>query len=123
MNSLLKKLAIPTLRWTVGIVVLFESLHFVLSAAAAHHVAKVGLPLWVRPVLGGSEIVAALFFLIPYSTRLGGWLLIAIFGVAIALHLHHLEFDSAAVLLIYGIAVLVCIADSTNKLLEARHVG
>ncbi len=65
MNQQLKRFAIPGLRWAVGVVVLLESVRFVLSPSAAHHIAQVGLPPWIRPALGGSEIIAALLFLVP----------------------------------------------------------
>ncbi|HEY2547835.1 MAG TPA: hypothetical protein VGI46_17315, partial [Candidatus Acidoferrum sp.] len=57
------KSPILLLRWTLGIVVLLESIEFVFSASAARFLAKTGLPSSVQPVLGGAEIIAAVLFL------------------------------------------------------------
>lgn len=117
--SPLKKIAIPLLRWTLGLVVLFESIHFTFARSAAQHFAKTGLPPWIRPALGGSEIVAALLFLTPAAISVGGYLLLFIFAIAIVFHFLHGQFDGAA-LIVYGMAVVVCIA---NRNQEAANVS
>jgi hypothetical protein len=58
-NPQLEKVALPALRWSVGLVVLLESCEFAFAGSAARAFAKTGLPLWLRPVLGGMEVVAA----------------------------------------------------------------
>src|SRR2546422_2121407 len=62
-------IAVPGLRIALGLVVLLESVHFALSAAAGHHFARTGLAQWIRPALGWSEAVAALLFLVPVDRR------------------------------------------------------
>jgi hypothetical protein len=108
MSRRLERPAIPALRWTVGLVVLLESCLFAFSASAAHAFAKTGLPLWVRPALGGTEALAALLFLIPPSRVAGGYALLIILGLATLIHLLHGWYDVGA-LVVYAMAVLVCI--------------
>jgi hypothetical protein len=117
MNQQVKKFAIPSLRWTLGIVVLLESLRFVLSSSSAHHFAKIGLPQWIRPALGGSEIVAAVLFLMPATSLVGGYLLLFIFAIAAIVHCLHGEFEVGA-LIVYGMAVLVCMTYRSNGTAE-----
>jgi hypothetical protein len=100
MNAQTQKLAIPTLRWTVGLVVLFESCRFVLS----HGPINGGLPLWIRPVLGGGEIIASILFLVPFTRVAGGNLLLVIFAFAIFIHILHGQYDVGA-LLVYAATV------------------
>ncbi len=114
MNQQVKKLAIPGLRWTLGIVVLLESVRFVLSSSAAQHFAKIGVPQWIRPALGGSEIVAAVLFLTPATGVLGGYLLLFIFAIAAIIHCLHGEFE-VGTLIVYGMAVLVCMTYRSNE--------
>jgi hypothetical protein len=82
MNEQRKKLAISGLRWDLGVVVLLEAVRFTFSSAAAHSLSKAGFPQWIRPALGGSEIIAALLFLLPAASLVGSYLLLFIFGVA-----------------------------------------
>src|SRR5271169_2337362 len=111
MNKQLKRFAIPGLRWTLGLVVLWQSIQFVLSSSAGQHLAKLGLPMWVQPALGGAEILAALLFLLPATGLVGGYCLLVVFVVAILIHCLHSEFDVGG-LLIYAMAVVVCITNS-----------
>ncbi len=92
MNASLAKFSVPLLRWTLGLAVIVESCRFVFSPSAAHFFAKTGLPHWLRPALGGAELIAAVLFLIPFAARLGGYLLLVIFGVAALVHLLHGQF-------------------------------
>ena len=52
-----KSVPIILLRWTLGLVVLWESFRFAASTAAAHHLQGMGLPFWLAPALGGVEIL------------------------------------------------------------------
>ena len=97
------------LRWTLALVVLWESFRFAVSPAAARHLLGMGLPSWLAPALGGAEIVAALLFLVPSLRRIGGCALLVIFALADALHLLHGEFQIGS-LIVYGAAVLVCMS-------------
>ena len=57
--------------------------------------------------LGGSEVVGALLFLLPKTSLLGSYLLLAVFAGAIAINLLHGQLD-VGFLLIYSMAVIVC---------------
>jgi hypothetical protein len=108
MKRQLETASIPALRWTVGVVVLLESCRFAFSTTAAHAIAKSGLPLWVRPVLGGTEALAALLFLVPPARAIGGVALLVIFGVPVLVHLLHVWYDVGA-LVVYAMAVVACL--------------
>ncbi|HKN76975.1 MAG TPA: DoxX family protein [Candidatus Acidoferrum sp.] len=118
MNASLTKVSIPLLRWTLGLVVAFESCQFVFSSAAAHFLAKAGLPSWIRPVLGGAEIVAAVLFLVPLTSRIGSYLLLVIFALAALVHVLHGQFEVGG-LVVYAAAVFVSMQHAENKKVEA----
>jgi len=120
MNQRLKKFVIPGLRWTVGVVVLLESIHFMLSPAAGREFAKTGLPQWIRPALGGSEAVAALLFLMSAASLISGYLLLIIFMVAITIHFLLGEFNVGPIL-VYGMAVIVCLTHGNKEAVEPSH--
>ena len=107
--------AVTLLRRVLGVVVLAESAAFAFSAGAAHAFARTGLPAWVRPALGGAEMLAVLLFLVPPTAITGGYLLIAIFGLAAIVHLLHGWYDVGA-LLVYAAAAWVV----TNYRAESR---
>jgi cbb3-type cytochrome oxidase subunit 1 len=117
MNPQLKKLSIPILRWTLGLVVLWQSIHFVLSASSTKHLSESGMPQWIRPALGGSEIVAALLFLMPAVSWIGGYSLLAIFAIAMVLHRFHGDADVGG-LILYCAVVLVCLSHLDQKRVE-----
>jgi hypothetical protein len=78
--------AIRALHWTVGLVVLLESCRTFLGAHAGLHSAGLAGPLASgRLALSGAEIVSALLFLVPVTTLVGGYALLAIFALAIAI--------------------------------------
>jgi hypothetical protein len=106
MNWQTQKFAIPALRWTVGLVVLFESCRFVFSHGPIHG----GLPQWLRPVIGGAEIVAAIMFLLPFTRKAGGNLLLVVFALAIFIHILHGQYDVGA-LLVYAAAVAATMSE------------
>jgi uncharacterized membrane protein YphA (DoxX/SURF4 family) len=114
MNRRADQLAITGLRWTLGLVVLLESIHFTFSPSTVHHLEKAGLPTWIRFALGGSEILAALLFLIPAASYVGGFLLLVIFAVAAALHLLRGEFDVGG-LVVYAMAAIVCMTQRAGE--------
>jgi hypothetical protein len=122
MNSNLTRVSIPLLRWTLGLVVMLESCEFVFSTSAAHFLAKAGLPFWIRPVLGGSEIIAAVLFLVPFTATIGGYLLLVVFGLAALVHLLHGQYGVEG-LVVYAVAVLVCLTHTENRTPEAGHEG
>jgi hypothetical protein len=122
MNVYLTRYSIPLLRWTLGLVVILESCRFVFSGSAAHFLAKAGLPWWIRPVLGGAEVVAAILFIVPVTSLIGGYALLVIFGMAAIVHFLHGQFGVEG-LVLYAVAVLVCIAYKKTRTDEALNDG
>jgi len=111
---------VAVLRWTLGVVVFVESLRLAFSAEAAHFFLKIGLPAWVRPALGLTEAAAALLFVVPFSRRLGSYVLLVIFALAALLHVLHGQYDVGG-LAVYAAAVLVCMAHSSGAPAEIAH--
>jgi len=72
----------------MDLVVILGSCRFVLSKSAAHFLANAGLPGWIQPVHGGTEIVAAILFLAPVTTLIGGYALLVAFGMTALVHLY-----------------------------------
>jgi DoxX-like family len=120
MNIKLANASIPLLRWTLGLVVVLESIEFILSNSAAHFLVKAGLPSWIQTVLGGSEIFGAVLFLLPFTAKIGSYLLLIIFALAVLLHILHGQFNVGG-LAVYAAAVLVCLASAGNTTQEASH--
>jgi uncharacterized membrane protein YphA (DoxX/SURF4 family) len=118
MNTLHKATSIAFLRWSLGLVVLWESYRFAASPASVHHLQRMGLPVWIAPVLGGIEIVATVIFLIPRLRRVGGYSLLAVFAIAATLHILHKQLEIGP-LLVYSAAVLACVHDSLPRDREA----
>lgn len=86
------KAALTGLRWTLGVVILIEAILFVLPGAR-HEFARTHMPDVLRQLLGWSEIVGCILLLIPRTAVRGAWLLIGVFGLAIAVHLLHGMFN------------------------------
>jgi hypothetical protein len=120
MNVKMANASIPLLRWTLGLVVVLESAEFILSNSAAHFLVRARMPSWIQPVLGGSEIVAAVLFLLPFTAKVGSYLLLLIFSLAALLHILHGQFNVGG-LAVYAAAVLACMAHTDNTTLEASH--
>jgi DoxX-like family len=114
MNMFLANFSIPLLRWTLGLVVILESILFAFSPSAAHFLVKAGLPSWIQTVLGGAEILAAVLFLVPLTIAIGGYFLLVIFAFAILLHILHGQYQVGE-LFVYATAVIVCMAHSQNR--------
>ena len=68
--------------------VLIEAVMFVLPSAA-HDFTRTHMPGFVRLVLGLGEILGGVLLLIPGTVVRGAWLLLAVFVMAILLHLLH----------------------------------
>jgi uncharacterized membrane protein YphA (DoxX/SURF4 family) len=122
MNTQTRLRSVLGLQWIVGLVVIVESLRLAFEPSAAGHFAQAGLPLWMRPALAWAEIAAAILFLVPFTTLLGGYLLLVIFFLAALLHISHSEFD-VGVLLVYAMAVLVSMAYRSSAESETAHDG
>jgi hypothetical protein len=78
------------------------------------------MPQWIRPALGGSEIVAALLFLVPATSVAGGYLLLAVFFFAAAIHALHGQYDIGG-LIIYAVAVMACVASLNEAAVEGSR--
>lgn len=107
MHERVKAIAVPALRWTLGIVVLLQSLELAFSGSSIRHFAQTGLPPWMRPTLAGCEIAAALLFLLPATSFVGGSMLLLVFAVAIALHFRLGSFDVGGPV-VFIMAAIVC---------------
>jgi len=113
MNAALKRLSLPLLKWSTGLVVLWQSwLTFHSSVGHLNARGHSSALAHVRLVLSGAEILAAAFFLVPRTTKMGGYALQVIFLLAIVVHTLHGDFGGLGVLVVYGAAVMVCIAYS-----------
>ena len=88
MSSSMNKCALTVLQYTLGIVILIEAVMFVMPSAA-HDFARTHMPGFVRLVLGFGEIAGCILLLIPQTAIRGAWLLVAVFVMAILIHLLH----------------------------------
>ena len=88
MGFVKSKIALTVLQWALGVVILIDAVLFVLPSAA-HAFATTHIPGFVRLVLGWGEIVGCILLLIPRTTVRGAWLLVAVFIMAILIHLLH----------------------------------
>ena len=86
------KTALTGLQWTLGLVVLIEAILFVMPSAR-HDFARTHMPDIVRQVLGWGEIIGSVLLLIPRTAARGAWFLVAIFVLAMIVHLLHGMFD------------------------------
>src|SRR5579863_2516725 len=82
------RIGLIILQWALGVVILIEAVMFVLPGAA-HDFARTHMPGFVRMVLGFGEIIGCVLLLIPATAIRGAWLLVAVFVMAILLHLLH----------------------------------
>ena len=114
MSEAKKKLTVSGLHWTLGVVVLIESLKLALTREEDHFFATNAFLHHVRPVLAWSEAVAAIVFLVPYTTLFGGWLLLAVFAFAMVIHVLHGQMD-VGLLLVYGMAVILVMTHGEEK--------
>ena len=88
MSPARSNLGLTILQWALGVVILIEAVMFVMPSAA-HDFARTHMPGFVRLVLGVGEIVGCVLLLIPGTVVRGAWMLVAVFVMAILLHLLH----------------------------------
>jgi len=111
MNATLKRRALPFLRWSVGLVVLWQSwLTFHGTLGKLHAPGHPAALAHVRLVLSGAEMIAAVLFLLPVTAAVGGYGLLTIFALAIAIHALHGDVSGLETLIVYGAAVLASLA-------------
>ncbi len=82
------KIALTGLQWTLGIVILIESVLFLLPSAGRDF-ARTHMPNFVRLILGCGEILGSVLLLNPRTAIRGAWLLMGVFVLAIVVHLLH----------------------------------
>ena len=56
----------------------------------------------------------------PFTAAIGGYLLLGIFGLAALLHILHGQYGVEG-LLVYAVAVLVCLAHTKTRTAETGH--
>jgi hypothetical protein len=120
MKRPLSQIAIALLRWTLGLVIIVESVRFIFSSGVAHFLAEARVPVWIQPALGATEILAAVLFLIRFTERIGGYALLAVFVFAALIHFVHGQFDVGG-LAVYAAAVLVCMAYGNDESAGPQH--
>lgn len=106
MGFVTSKIALAVLRWTLGIVILIEAILFVMPGAA-HEFTRTHMPGFVRLVLGWGEIIGSVLLLIPKTTTRGAWLLVAVFIMAILIHLLHGQYNVGNVVIYAAAAFAV----------------
>jgi uncharacterized membrane protein YphA (DoxX/SURF4 family) len=114
----IQKLAMAILRWSLGVVLILQSLRLAFEPSAAQYFARAGLPFWVGPGLAWSEIAAAVLFLVPLTAVIGACLLMVILLLAALVHVLHGEFDIGA-LVVYAAAALVSLSYRKNRLQQS----
>ena len=82
------KIGLTVLQWALGAVILIEAVLFAMPSAA-HDFARTHIPGFVRLVVAWGEIVGCVLLLIPRTTVRGAWVLVAVFVMAILIHLLH----------------------------------
>ena len=110
MSSTHAKTALTALQWALGVVILIEAVMFVMPSAA-HDFAKTHMPGFVRMVLGFGEILGCVLLLLPQTAVRGAWLLLAVFVMAILIHLLHG---------VYGVGNLVIYAAAAWAIAAAK---
>jgi hypothetical protein len=88
MSTQRTKIALTGLQWTLGVVILIEVILFVLLGAARGF-ASTHMLNAVRLILGFGEIAGCILMLLPRTAIRGAWLLVAVFVLAIVIHLLH----------------------------------
>jgi hypothetical protein len=97
------RLSISLLRVVLGVALAFYGAQLMIHQLHG----RMHLPLLG---LGFAELVAAIVFLLPRTSRCGGIALLVVFVCAAAVHILHGEFD-VGYLAIYGAAVLAVITN------------
>jgi hypothetical protein len=88
MSFVKTKIGLCVLQWALGVVILIEAVLFVMPSAA-HDFARTHMPSFIRMILGFGEILGSILLVIPQTAIRGAWLLMAVFIMAILLHLLH----------------------------------
>ena len=108
MSTSKTKCAFIILQWALGVVILIESVLFVLPSAA-HDFGRTHLPGFVRIVVGFGEIFGCVLLLIPRTAVRGAWLLVAVFTLAIVIHLLHGMYGVGNLVIYTAVAVAIAL--------------
>ncbi len=111
MSFVKTRIALSVLQWTLGVVILIEAVLFVLPSAA-HGFAATHMPGFIRLVLGWGEILGCILLLIPRTTIRGAWLLVAVFIMAILVHLLHGMYNVGNVVVYAAAAFAIAMSKS-----------
>ena len=106
MKIQVNRIALLGLQWTLGSVILLEAAFLAFSHAESRSAGHPGIHHWIRLGLAWTEMLACFLFLVPRAMKLGSRLLIAVFAVAVFLHVLQGNFQIGG-LLIYAAAVTV----------------
>jgi uncharacterized membrane protein YphA (DoxX/SURF4 family) len=101
-----RSLPIVFLQWTLGIVILLESFRTFVHSAQKLAAASSPGHLWFLPLLAGVEILGAILFLVPRTSKIGSVVLLVVFSVAALFHFLHGDWEIGA-LIVYIAAVIV----------------
>jgi len=112
MSSTKARIGLTILQWALGIVILIEAVLFAVPSAA-HDFARTHLPGFVRLILAWGEILGCVLLLIPRTAVRGAWLLVAVFVMAILVHLLH-GLYSVGNLVIYAAAAFAIAVGKEN---------
>lgn len=94
------------LQWVLGVVILAESVRFVMPGAAREF-AGTHLPNLIRLVLGWGEIAGCILLLIAPTAIRGAWVLVGVFTLAIVIHLLHGMFGISHLIIYTAVAFAV----------------
>ena len=103
------KVGICVLQYSLGISILIQAVLFVLPSAA-HEFARTHMPGFVRMVIGWGEIAGSVLLLIPQAAVRGAWLLLAVFVMALLLHLLHGMYNVGSLVVYAAAAFAIAVA-------------
>jgi type II secretory pathway component PulF len=92
MSFSLNKCGLLALRYTLAIVILIEAILFVMPGAAREFT-HTHIPGFVRLIIGFGESLGSILLLVPQTAVRGAWLLLAVFVMAILIHLLHGQYN------------------------------
>ena len=108
------------MRWTLGLVVLYESCLLAFGPGRIQSLEHAGFPHLVLRILAGGEIIAAVLYLLPFSEVAGSYLLLIVFAFAGAIHILHGQYDVGG-LVVYSMAVWVTLAQGEADRPGVQH--
>lgn len=98
-------LAICILRYVLGTVVLVQSVRVALYYQEVARSSHIPFPAEIVLGLAVVEALGALLFMLPWTFKIGAWMLLAVLMFAVVVHTIHGQFEGAS-MLIYAAGVL-----------------